>query len=181
MEIPIRVRSSRTLSPCASSRGLSSAILLAVPLMVISPEPTLAQKTEADEVSQLAEEFVAALSNRDAATLDRLLAPEAMIYSVRQSEDGPLYGTRSRESFLERIGSGSSSFVERIWDPVVEVKGRVAMVWAPYDFHAGGSFSHCGIDLLTYLKLKDGWKITSLTYDVVREGCEASPLGKPGG
>ena len=55
-----------------------------------------------------------------------------------------------------------------------------AMVWVPYDFHLEGSFSHCGIDILTYLKLEGGWKVTSITYDVVREGCAPSPLGEPG-
>jgi hypothetical protein len=149
--------------------------------MIISPSSALAQGSEAEEVTQLAKDFMAALSSRDAATLDRLLAPEAMLYSVREGEGGLVYRVRSRESFLEGIGTAASSFLERIWDPVVEVKGRVAMVWAPYDFHAGGSFSHCGIDLLNYLKLEDGWKVTSFTYEVVREGCEPSPLGKPGG
>ena len=140
-----------------------------------------AQGEEAVAITQLAHDFMSALSTRDVDALAGLLASDAMIYSVRESEGGPSYGVRAAEDFLEGIGSGSSPILERIWDPVVEVKGRVAMVWAPYDFHAGGSFSHCGIDILTYLKLEGGWKITSITYDVVREGCPVSPLGVPGG
>ena len=139
-----------------------------------------AQTAEEVAVTQLAHDFMAALSSRDEAALGDLMAPQAMIYSVREGEDGPQYGVRTREDFLEGIGSGSSTFLERIWEPVVEVKGRVAMVWAPYDFHLDGEFSHCGIDLLTYLKLEDGWKLTSITYDVVQEGCGVSPLGVPG-
>jgi len=59
------------------------------------------------------------------------------------------------------------------------VSGRVGIVWAPYDFHLNGEFSHCGVDVLTFLKLEDGWKVTSITYNVVREGCPPSPLGEP--
>ena len=67
-----------------------------------------------------------------------------------------------------------------MWDPMVQVQDRVAMVWAPYDFHLDGEFSHCGIDVFTLLKGAEGWQVTSITYNVVREGCPPSPLGSPG-
>jgi hypothetical protein len=155
--------------------------LLAFPLFWGTPALAKAQETEEAVVVQLAHDFMEALSTRDAGTLGELLAPQAMIYSVRESEEGPSYGVRTAADFLEGIGGGSGPILERIWNPIVEVNGRVAMVWAPYDFHSGDAFSHCGIDVLTYLKLEDGWKVTSITYDVVREGCAPSPLGAPGG
>ena len=158
-------------------RGRSLCLLL---LPLILPAALAGQGGEDVVVTRLAHDFMHALSSRDTEALDALLAPQAMIYSVREGEEGPVFGVRDRASFLAGIGSGSSPILERIWDPVVEVSGRVAMVWAPYDFHAGNTFSHCGIDILTYLKLEDGWKITGITYDVVREGCEPSPLGAPG-
>jgi hypothetical protein len=156
-------------------------VLLATLLSVAAPSLTHGQEGEEAVVTGLAYQFMDALSSRDTGTLDDLMASQAMIYSVRESEEGPRYGVRTAIDFLEGIGTGSSPILERIWDPRVEVNGRVAMVWAPYDFHAGDTFSHCGIDILTYLKLEDGWKVTSITYDVVQEGCEASPLGAPGG
>jgi hypothetical protein len=167
-------------------RGLNTRLsvvvsLLAFPLFWGTPSPTNAQETEEADVTRLATDFMEALSSRDVDALGNLLAPQAMIYSVREGDDGPVYGVRTAEDFLAGIGSGSSPILERIWDPIVEVSGRVAMVWAPYDFHAGDAFSHCGIDILTYLKLEGGWKLTSITYDVVREGCPPSPLGAPGG
>lgn len=156
--------------------GISLAFMLLLP----TQGSVWAQAEEEAAVTQLAHDFMSALSSRDASVLAGLLAPQAMIYSVRESEDGPTYGVRTAADFLEGIGSGTSPILERIWAPVVEVKGGVAMVWAPYDFYAGEDFSHCGIDVLTYLRLEGGWKVTSITYDVVREGCEPSPLGAPG-
>jgi len=149
-------------------------------LLSFVPRPAVAQAGEEPVVTQLAYHFMHALSIHDTETLSGLLAPQAMVYSVREGDSGPVYGVRTRENFLEGIGSDSREFLERIWEPVVEVSGGVAMVWAPYDFHLEGSFSHCGIDILTYLKLEGGWKVTSITYDVVREGCVPSPLGEPG-
>ena len=63
----------------------------------------------------------------------------------------------------------------------MEVTGRIGMVWAPYDFHSEGFFSHCGIDVLAFLNMAEGWKVTSVTYYVVRDGCPESPLGTPEG
>ena len=150
-------------------------------LPLIFPATLAGQGGEEGVVTQLAHDFMRALSSRDTDALDALLAPQAMLYSVRKGEEGPIYGVRTRESFLGGLQGGSSVFLERIWDPVVEVSGGVAVVWAPYDFHLDGVFSHCGVDVLTFLKLVDGWKVANVTYDVVRVGCEPSPLGAPGG
>ena len=133
------------------------------------------------EVIRLAHDFMEALSSRNILRLDELLAPQAALFSIREGEGGPSYSVRLREEFLSGLAERQTEFIERIWDPVVEVSGRIAMVWAPYDFHMDGAFIHCGIDVLAFLKMGDGWKVTSITYNVVGEGCPPSPLGPPGG
>jgi hypothetical protein len=148
-----------------------------------SAPPPRGERVEAEraEVTHLAYEFMQALSERDTARLGELLAPHARLFSIREGQSGPIYGVRTREAFLRELAEGGPGFLERIWDPVVEVAGRVAMVWAPYDFHVGAERSHCGVDILAFMKLEVGWKVTSITYNVVREGCPESPLGRPRG
>ena len=136
---------------------------------------------EAEEVAELARTFLSALSAADTDELARLLAPEAMIYSVREGSEGPSVGAVSRAAFLESMAEDNQLFLERMWDPTVQVQGGVAMVWTPYDFHLNGEFSHCGVDVFTLLKGVEGWQVASITYNVVREGCRPSPLGPPGG
>jgi hypothetical protein len=104
-----------------------------------------------------------------------------MIYSVREEPSGPSIRPVSRAAFLESMGREDRVLLERMWDPTVLVQDRVAVVWTPYDFHLSGEFSHCGIDVFTMLKSAAGWKVVSITYNVVREGCPPSPLGAPGG
>ena len=160
-------------------RSRSLSVLLYLPLLILplSPEYAFGQEGEVALVTRLSHEFMDALSARDTRRLDELLTPEAMLYSLRDGEAGPVFGARTRESFLGGLQGESRVFLERIWEPVVKVSGGVAMVWAPYDFHLDGAFSHCGVDVLTFLKLEGGWKVASVTYNVVREGCEPSPLG----
>jgi len=156
-------------------RALLPLLLCAVPLM--AQEPASGPEKEAVEV---AESFLAALSATDTATLAGLLAPQAMIYSVREGVDGPGIRAVDRAAFLESLGGEDQTLLERMWTPTVQVQDRVAMVWTPYDFHLGGEFSHCGIDVFTMLKGTEGWQVASITYNVVREGCPPSPLGPPG-
>ena len=136
---------------------------------------------ERAEVTRLAYDFMRALSERDTASLGGLLASHASLFSIREGESGPQYAVRTREEFLQDLSQGGTPFQERIWEPTVEVSGRIAMVWAPYDFHLDGAFSHCGIDVLAFMKMADGWKVTSITYNVVREGCPARPVEGPEG
>jgi hypothetical protein len=134
---------------------------------------------ERDAVLRVSDSFFQALSDADTATLSTLLTPGAVLHSIRRGESGPVTGVRSREDFLAGIGSDTADFLERVWEPIVLVEGHVATVWTPYDFHIDGEFSHCGTDVVTLLRLGEGWRITGLTYDVVTEGCPPSPLGPP--
>jgi hypothetical protein len=135
---------------------------------------------EVAEVTEVAHLFLSALSAADTAALSGLLAVGAGIHSVREGEEGPVLRAVSREDFLEGLGAEDQQFLERMWDPTVQVQDGVATVWAPYDFHLAGEFSHCGIDIFTLLEGMEGWQVTNISYNVIREGCPPSPLGPPG-
>lgn len=144
-----------------------------------TPESMEGRDPEAAEVTRLAYEFMDALSRRDTHRLESMMAPHARLFSIREGEEGAEYRVRTREEFLDGLAEDGPRFVERIWEPVVELKGRIGMVWAPYDFHVDGEFTHCGIDVLAFLKMDEGWKVTSITYNMERDDCPVSPLGEP--
>ena len=105
-----------------------------------------------------------------------VMTPDARAVGVR----GDRVGTpRSRDELAQAIAGGSTPILERMWNPQVLVRGKIANVWTEYDFHANGKFTHCGIDTFLLLKTDEGWKIFSLTYTMETEGCKPSPLGPP--
>jgi len=67
-----------------------------------------------------------------------------------------------------------------MWDPNVLIHKEIAVVWAKYDFHREGKFSHCGVDAFNLVKTPEGWKISGIIYTVEKEGCGESPIGPPG-
>ncbi len=132
------------------------------------------------ELIRMAEEFMRALSAKDTAALSGLMTADATLHSVREGAEGPEVRLSTRVDFLNSLGGDERELLERIWDPTVLVSGSVAVVLAPYDFYVEGQFSHCGTDIFTFLRGAAGWRISGVTYDVVREGCPPSPLGPPG-
>jgi len=67
----------------------------------------------------------------------------------------PVDGTL--EAFTQRIATMRDTYVERMWDPTVLVRGPMAVVWAPYDIHRNREFMHCGVDSFTLFRSATGW------------------------
>jgi hypothetical protein len=85
--------------------------------------------------------------------------------------------TSTAETFVTRVSAAKQAYLERMWEPKVLVRGGIAVLWAPYDFHLDGKFSHCGIDTASFVKVAGAWKIASLSYTRETANCPVSPLG----
>jgi len=75
--------------------------------------------------------------------------------------------------FTPSTSSRPGTSRERYWDPVVHVRGGIAVVWTPYEFWADGKSSHCGIDAFDLMKDKGVWKIANAMWTVEPDACAA--------
>lgn len=116
------------------------------------------------------------MSAHDASAARAFFIPEAQLFSV--DKDGAAKALPF-EKWAAALGSTKNSWLERIWEPKVLEHGTVAVVWAPYDFHLNGKFSHCGIDSFHLLKTSGGWKISAISDTHETSTCTPSPLGPP--
>jgi Putative lumazine-binding len=134
----------------------------------------------ADDQTPIAvvQRLFAAMTTHDAAAARALFLPEAMLFSVRA--DGTA-NAMPHDRWVERMGASKDAWLERIWEPKQLEHGSVAIVWAEFDFHLNGKFSHCGIDSFSLLKTASGWKIASISDTHETTGCTPSPLGPPPG
>jgi hypothetical protein len=123
-----------------------------------------------------AQKLFDAMSAHDGAAARALFVPGATLASVDAAGRASVLPF---EKFAEHIGSAKQSWLERIWNPMVLEHENIAVVWAEYDFHLGGKFSHCGLDSFSLLKTEGGWKIAYISDTRQKSGCKASPLGPP--
>lgn len=119
-------------------------------------------------VLQATEMLFSAMQARDTAALRRLIHPRALIVAV--SDDR--VGVRTVDEWIPGVTRTPDVLTERMWDPRVEVDGNLATLWAPYDFHLGERFSHCGYDAFQFVREGGAWKMIAITFTRRTTGCE---------
>jgi uncharacterized protein YecT (DUF1311 family) len=122
-------------------------------------------------VLQAADALFQAMHDRDAAALDTLLHPRAQIVAV--SERG--VGVRTAAEWIPTVAQSAEVLRERMWDTQIEIDGDLATLWAPYDFHRGDRFSHCGTDAFQFVRVNGAWKLISVAFTVRTTGCGTAP------
>jgi len=132
--------------------------------------------TEEKEVMDIVHLFFKSMTERDTITTKAILTNDGQYYALREEENGLFQRTVSHKDYIKRLGSQTDLVQERIWDPLVNVHKRIAMVWAPYDIYINGNFLHCGVDSFSLIKTEEGWKIAGVVFTMEPEGCEESPL-----
>jgi hypothetical protein len=123
--------------------------------------------------------FFDTMAARDAAGAAAVVLPEGRFVSARVVDGRSVTRSFTNREYLNQLPARKEDVMERIWDPEVRIRGRIASAWAPYDFWKDGAFSHCGVDAFDLVSTLEGWKIAGGVYTVETEGCAPSPLGAP--
>ena len=131
------------------------------------------------EVLAVVQRFLDALAARDPAACRATIAPEGQLQALNDLPAGPRVSYRSLGEFADRLPTWKERPLERIWNPTVLIDGRVATIWAPYDFHRDGKFSHSGIDVFTLMRTANEWKIVNLAFTMRPDVPSAHPDGPP--
>lgn len=115
-----------------------------------------------------------AMAAHDGPAIRAAFVKDARLFSVRA--DGTV-SSSAVDTFAARIGAAKEAYLERMWEPKLLIRGAIAQLWAPYDFHRDGKFDHCGIDSVSLVKVEGAWKIAGISYTSEKENCPISPLG----
>ena len=146
-------------------------ILVVAAVAFLAPLRVSAQAEDEARILQLIQRFFNALEQQDTIAFKSMCLVESRNFAVREVQDSVVI--RSQPSSVFRFNP-KRILKERMRIPSTEIKVhcRVAMAWVPYDLWINDTFSHCGVDVFTFIKTSDGWKISSLAYTVETEGCE---------
>jgi hypothetical protein len=133
------------------------------------------QNDEADKkiILEKVELFFQSLEKQDTALYASLFMPESQGWSVRMRNDSVILNSWRNAERVKRLINPSAIVQEKILSYEIKIHQQIAMVWVPYTLSVSGKFSHCGIDVFTFLKTSEGWKIVSCVYSVEPNGCDA--------
>jgi hypothetical protein len=108
---------------------------------------------------------------------------EGTSLSFRPHPDGetgePQMRLTRNEAFVEGLKPDGREFFER-WtsEPVVMIRGPIAIVWGEYDFWVDGKIVHCGVDAVDLVKIEGTWMIANFMWTVERGNCPAELEGE---
>lgn len=138
-----------------------------------SAQPPTSASPHPEEAAILAlvDRFMLAVGDKDPAAMAALRLEGGFTITERPAPSG---GTLvSRRVYAPAGSNRTSEYRERYWDPIVLVRGSIAVVWTPYELWTDGKTSHCGIDVFDLMKEQGVWKIANAMWTVEPEACPA--------
>ena len=127
--------------------------------------------TEEQLVLQKVHEFFQALEKQDTMLLRSIVILDGQTTSIRLQNDTLLTRTALFKDRMKSFVNPQAVIYEKMLSAEVKIHGRIAMAWVPYTLSINQNFNHCGIDVFTFFKTQEGWKIVSLDYSVEPSAC----------
>jgi hypothetical protein len=163
------------------TRNFKSALLgLSIATsMALTPAALAEDSQDERDVKAAVQSMWDAMVTSDGDTLKNLFLPEAQFYRVSKDPTKDDYSVTKASDFAEAVSSWPNGLLERTWDGKINVDGRMATYWAPFDMWNKDKFSHCGVDQMTFIKTGGHWRVANVTYTDDKSTCKPSPLGTP--
>lgn len=152
-------------------------LVVCVAALATTGKPAAAQGG-ADERAVLAviDSLFAGMRRRDTSLVRSTFEPGARLVGIRSRNGEETVQSLTVEQWVNAIARDRRpDWTERAWSPDVRIRGTLASVWAPYDFHFGSTPSHCGIDAVQLLRVKGTWKIVSIADTFETTDCPRRP------
>jgi len=170
---------------CAAESDTSSAAgeamaMTATTQSVVGSDVSTADR---DAIVETVQHLFDALETGDAALLREVLDEDVVMHFWEESADGAVSeGQATVDGLATRITTSDVPLIERMWEPEVRMSGEMASVWTAYDFYAGETFSHCGVDQATLIRSGGSWRVVALSWTRQQPPkCELHPDGPPAG
>ncbi|MEY3398642.1 MAG: hypothetical protein RL220_1236 [Bacteroidota bacterium] len=151
---------------------MKNLIVLFGLLCLFSAPLNVSAQSDSVEVLNVVQKLFDAIEQQDSIAFRALFAEDAMKY-IAIVRNGEVIRTMSGAAAGRVPNSPGEKLLEtmRSKGVQVEVHGKMAMAWVPYDFTINGEFSHCGIDACTLVKLGQEWKFALIAYTVEYDQC----------
>ena len=151
--------------------GCGMRILLMATAALFVPVSAAGQAIE-DDVLGVVQSLFDAMHEPDADAIRAVTDSLTRFTLTRQTPEGVRIIVMNAEEFIGAVaGPDSRTLFELIRNPVVQIDGPLATVWAEYQVHIDGQLSHCGYDAFDLVEMDDGWKIINLSDTARRSGC----------
>lgn len=113
------------------------------------------------------------MRNADSTKILSVFAPAAIMQTIVENNEGKTSIRQNQVAgFAASVGKlAKGAADEQIIFETIKVDGNLAIVWTPYRFIFNGTFSHCGVNTFTLVRLNGEWKINYLIDTRRKQNC----------
>lgn len=149
--------------------------LLTIAVLGLAPiGSATAQTPDTAQAQVLAaiDSFLVGLRTQDAARMALYTDTLTRFTLLRPGPSGTRVMLLSASQFMTAVTRpGQPALDEPIRNPIVQIDGDLASVWAEYQVRIDGKVSHCGFDAFHLARLGGKWKILNVSDTFRRTGC----------
>lgn len=158
-----------------SQMRCSVSVRTVVAALVVSLTPAVAvsQASDSAGVMQTIETMLGAMRQRNAEGLRSIFHEQARMTLLRPAPGGGMRAmVLTGEQFITAATNPNGPILdEPIRNPVLQIHGDLATVWAEYQVRIDGKVSHCGYDAFQFVRVAGAWKVIAVADTFRREGC----------
>ncbi len=122
-------------------------------------------------VLEKVQQLFTALEKQDTLLFKNAVVTDGQSWAVRKRNDSSIISWQSFGERVYKFNNPAQIIQEKMFSAEIKIHQQIAMAWVPYELSISGKFSHCGVDVFTLLKGKDGWRIVNISYTVEPNGC----------
>ena len=155
------------------ARFILALALLAIAPLTVSAQSTPNASTDREQVLATIDTFLRGLRTKDSTLMAAQMDTLTRLTLLRPAPNG---GSRvvvmSGMDFIRNVTRPDQPALdEPIRNPVVQLDGDLATVWAEYQVVIDGRVSHCGHDAFHMARLGGQWRILNVSDTFRRTGC----------
>ena len=148
---------------------ISKKVLIAFTILLVGKGLHAQDNTIA--VRQTVDQLFVAMRTANTALMKQSFTSSAILQTI-VDRDSVTIRNESINAFITSIGKLTKGDAdERLGDLLIKVDGKLASVWAPYQFYYKGKFSHCGVNALQLVQMQGEWKIQYIIDTRRKDGC----------
>ncbi len=146
-------------------------------LLIIASQIKAQDKSDAKlQVKKTIDTFFEGFHKGDTVLVKSVLAKDVLLQTIftdKNTGKGVLK-TDNAQKMITTIGTRpeDQKWDERLLDYSIQIDGRMANAWTPYEFWFNEKFSHCGVNSFQLFTEDNQWKIIYLVDTRQRKDCK---------
>lgn len=122
---------------------------------------TITVNAQKAEIENTVKTFFAGFHAKDTMKIKSVCSEKMILQSIMEGQKGTRFEDEKPAEFYKSISTfpADLKFEEKILSYSIQIDGKMAHAWTPYEFYINGKLSHSGVNAFTLFKENEVWKI----------------------